>query len=136
MSRHDRALVAISSAHGAAIGDVSWQVFLQQFNELIGGVFATLEIVDMTDGSYLDFAASQELEVNESLLSALGINSPVTSFKLTLDSAKTVRGHLLDAQSSRSQILDILPFNATQNKGALTLKGDTSLVKRFCRFDP
>jgi len=56
----EKILSAIRLANEAGIGERPWEDFLNSLNDLIGGVFSNLEIVDLASGRYVELQSADD----------------------------------------------------------------------------
>lgn len=68
MAGTEKTLNAIRLANEAAVETRPWGDFLACLNDLVGGVFANLEIIDLASGRYVELQSTKHIDTNESYL--------------------------------------------------------------------
>lgn len=60
IGRDGKILSAIRLANEAGVGERPWEDFLNALNDLIGGVFSNLEMVDLSSGRYVELKSADD----------------------------------------------------------------------------
>ncbi|NNJ75311.1 MAG: hypothetical protein HKP56_09140 [Anderseniella sp.] len=63
MAGTEKILSAIMLANKAGVSERPWQDFLNALNDLIGGVFSNLEMVDLSSGRYVELKSADDLGI-------------------------------------------------------------------------
>lgn len=94
MAGTEKILTAIRLANEAGVGERPWEDFLKSLNDLIGGVFSNLEIVDLSSGRYVELKSTENIGINESYLEHYQSKNPRIAKLLTKRQSAIVHDHL------------------------------------------
>lgn len=94
MAGTEKILGAIRLANEAGLGERPWEDFLNSLNDLIGGVFSNLEIVDLSTGRYIELRSTEHIGINESYLDHYQSKNPRIEKLLTTRQSAIVHDHL------------------------------------------
>ena len=93
MAGTEKILSAIRLANEAGVGERPWEDFLNSLNDLIGGVFSNLEIVDLSSGRYVELQSTEHIGINESYLDHYQSKNPRIDKLLTTRQSAIVHDH-------------------------------------------
>lgn len=94
MAGTEKILSAIRLANEAGVGERPWEDFLNSLNNLIGGVFSNLEIVDLSSGRYVELKSTEHIGINENYLEHYQSKNPRIAKLLTTRQSEIVHDHL------------------------------------------